>query len=395
MPAQLTPLIDEFLSGRSSPLAGLGSTFVSQGQKYGVDPRLLVAIAGAETSFGGYGPSQRIRNPFGMGPGIQYPSYAAAIAAAAKNLGQNYIGEGLDTIPEIQGKWAPSGAKNDPTGLNNNWVRNVSAYYKQLGGDPGVSAETTRYLSDAADLESRFAGVGDDAANAHAPSLSPEKMHEISGIAELVANPKQAQLQPVRGLGELSERVQPLPAMETDIGSTALAKVNIQKSIEDRLTKQALAAGLGVEFDHKGPLAPNAPAFMGSVAEYMQSHPVVGEVISEAKGFLGTPYKWGGESPKEGFDCSGFAQWLYGQQGIQLPRVTYDQIKSGVGVGFKDLAPGDLVFFGTKKDPHHEGIYIGNGQFIHAPKTGDVVKISSLTDGYYKQHFVTGRRVTR
>src|SRR5262245_24950427 len=163
----------------------MGGTFVKYGQQYGVDPRLLVSIAGAETSFGGYGPSQRIHNPFGMGPGINYPSYAAAIAAAAQNLGKNYIGQGLDTIAEIQKKWAPSGADNDPTGLNNNWVKNVSSYYTALGGDPSVATDVDAYVQTATDMEKKYAGVGDDSpapvlAGADAArTLSPEQSAAI------------------------------------------------------------------------------------------------------------------------------------------------------------------------------------------------------------------------
>lgn len=107
------------------------------------------------------------------------------------------------------------------------------------------------------------------------------------------------------------------------------------------------------------------------------------DVVSYAKKFMGTPYVWGGTTPK-GFDCSGFVQYVYrNSAGIELPRSTYDQINVGTAVSQNDLQPGDLVF------PHtgHVGIYVGNGQMIHSPKTGDVVKISSV----YK--FYAGRRI--
>jgi len=99
-----------------------------------------------------------------------------------------------------------------------------------------------------------------------------------------------------------------------------------------------------------------------------------GDVISYAKQYLGTPYVWGGTSPS-GFDCSGFVQYVYrNAAGIELPRDTYGQIGAGSRVSQDQLQPGDLVF------PHtgHVGIYIGGGQMIHAPKPGDVVKISSV-----------------
>lgn len=106
-------------------------------------------------------------------------------------------------------------------------------------------------------------------------------------------------------------------------------------------------------------------------------------IVDYAYQFLGTPYLWGGTTPS-GFDCSGFTQYVFkNAAGISLPRTTYDQINVGVAVSYNNLQPGDLVF------PHtgHVGIYIGGGQMIHAPSSGDVVKVSSV----YK--FYTARRV--
>lgn len=117
--------------------------------------------------------------------------------------------------------------------------------------------------------------------------------------------------------------------------------------------------------------------------------------VAEAKKYLGTPYLWGGSSPKTGFDCSGLVQWAYARQGIEIPRVTYDQIDapSGKKIGRDDLQPGDLVFFSTAAgDVHHVGMSLGGDRFIHAPRTGDVVKYSSLNEPYYAGQFAGGRR---
>lgn len=132
--------IQRYLRGKGSPLAAHAGAFVRAGQQYGVDPRFLVAIAGSETSFGTYGPSQRIHNPFGWGPHIKFGSYPEAINTIAKGLatGPHYKTKGRTTIPQIAGTWAPVGASNDPTGLNNNWTKNVSAYYRELGGNPNA-----------------------------------------------------------------------------------------------------------------------------------------------------------------------------------------------------------------------------------------------------------------
>lgn len=112
-------------------------------------------------------------------------------------------------------------------------------------------------------------------------------------------------------------------------------------------------------------------------------------VIAFASNYMGTPYVWGGTSPNPGFDCSGFTQYVYAHFGVSLGRTTYEQINDGAAVSRDQLQPGDLVLFGTAGNPHHVGIYVGDGAYIHAPHTGDSIKISSLDRG----DFVTGRRV--
>jgi RHS repeat-associated protein len=116
-------------------------------------------------------------------------------------------------------------------------------------------------------------------------------------------------------------------------------------------------------------------------------------VVAETRKYLGVPYLWGGTTP-QGFDCSGLVQWVYGHAKgvwVGLPRVTYDQVHSGVEAVRSSLRPGDLIFFANNS---HVGIYIGNGRFIHAPHRGDVVKINSLT-GYYATAYGSARRIIR
>jgi peptidoglycan DL-endopeptidase CwlO len=108
-----------------------------------------------------------------------------------------------------------------------------------------------------------------------------------------------------------------------------------------------------------------------------------------AQRYLGVPYVWGGASPS-GFDCSGLVMYVYAQLGISLPHYTVSQYNSGPHVSRGALAPGDLVFFDGLG---HVGIYLGGGSFIHAPHTGDVVKISSLYDGWYSSSYAGATRV--
>ena len=115
-----------------------------------------------------------------------------------------------------------------------------------------------------------------------------------------------------------------------------------------------------------------------------------GGVVGVAMQYLGVPYVWGGMSPS-GFDCSGLIAYAYAQVGVSLPHHAASQYNYGVAVSREELQAGDLVFFDGLG---HAGIYIGGGQFIHAPHTGDVVKISGLSDGWYASSWVGARRIT-
>lgn len=112
--------------------------------------------------------------------------------------------------------------------------------------------------------------------------------------------------------------------------------------------------------------------------------------------YLGVPYLWGGASPFAGFDCSGLVMYVYAQLGIQLQHYTGAQIHEGIPVPRAMLQPGDIIFFFAHGGvPDHEGMYIGHGQFIQAPHTGDVVKISSLSDPQYALGYVGAVRPYR
>jgi len=119
------------------------------------------------------------------------------------------------------------------------------------------------------------------------------------------------------------------------------------------------------------------------------------DLVDYMKQFVGTPYVWGGTDPS-GFDCSGLMQYSFKKFGINLPRVTYDQIGQGQAVSMKGLRAGDLVFFDTDpgtKGPDHVGMYIGGGKMIDAPRPGKNVEIVDMTKGYYADRFLGGRRM--
>ncbi len=118
-------------------------------------------------------------------------------------------------------------------------------------------------------------------------------------------------------------------------------------------------------------------------------------VLQRAFALLGTPYRWGGTSPDNGFDCSGLVGYVFRTIGIDLPRVSRAMANEGTPVTDRNaLAEGDLVFFGRRGRVDHVGIYIGDGKFLHAPRTGRDVTVSTLTDGYWGQKYMEARRIT-
>ena len=117
-------------------------------------------------------------------------------------------------------------------------------------------------------------------------------------------------------------------------------------------------------------------------------------LLQTARGQLGICYRAGGSTPRSGYDCSGYVQWVFWQHGLALPRQSYDQYQLGEKVERGNLRAGDLVFFEIeKKGASHVGIYVDRGRFIHCSSTGGCVRQDYLGDKYWIEHYLGARRV--
>lgn len=124
------------------------------------------------------------------------------------------------------------------------------------------------------------------------------------------------------------------------------------------------------------------------------SAPAPGVAVADlAQAYVGSPYRWGGTSPA-GFDCTGFVMWVYNQFGVGLPHNEAGQLASGAAVGADDLQPGDVLVFANtyRRGLSHVGIYVGDGQFVHAADERHGVVVSQLWDGYWGPRFVGASR---
>lgn len=116
------------------------------------------------------------------------------------------------------------------------------------------------------------------------------------------------------------------------------------------------------------------------------------EIVKNAQKYMGVPYVWGGTTP-DGWDCSGFTQYVMKESGISIPRTAAEQFNKGVAVNKSDLQIGDLVFFTTyKPGASHVGFYMGDDKFIHASSAAKKVTINSLSETYYTDHYIGARR---
>jgi cell wall-associated NlpC family hydrolase len=188
---------------------------------------------------------------------------------------------------------------------------------------------------------------------------------------------------------QLGQRKQLLSSIQGEIAHLKAEEAARQAELKRQLAAQLAAQQAASQQAAIAPTVPSvAPPSTTTAPPPVAPPPTHGGVVGIAMQYLGTPYVWGGASPS-GFDCSGLVMYVFAQVGISLPHSSYAQYGMGSPVSRSDLQPGDLVFFDGLG---HVGIYVGGGSFIHAPHTGDVVKISSLS-GWYASTYVGARRL--
>ena len=170
--------------------------------------------------------------------------------------------------------------------------------------------------------------------------------------------------------------------IEDENGETVKRKKIIQKQVKATKAYKRLSSYIMRKESTTG-----APYILNGASTVMGN-----AIVAEAEKYLGVPYVWGGTSP-DGFDCSGLVQYVCNSLGITVNRVAEDQFTNGIPVNRDELMPGDLVFFEQNGYIHHVGIYVGNNMMLHAPHTGDVVRIASLESEYYQREYAGARRV--
>ncbi|ALR07640.2 C40 family peptidase [Xylella fastidiosa] len=121
------------------------------------------------------------------------------------------------------------------------------------------------------------------------------------------------------------------------------------------------------------------------------------EVVMRALSLVGTPYRFGGNTPESGFDCSGLVSYVYRDAlDLRLPRTSYElAVVQGPKIDAEQLTTGDLVFFGSARSVTHVGIYLSEGRFVHAPSSGGTVRLDRLDTPYWRDHYTGAKRVLR
>jgi cell wall-associated NlpC family hydrolase len=248
---------------------------------------------------------------------------------------------------------------------------NPQTFLDQMAALTQISRSQASVMADLQTARHRQAQATTDAQAAVAQAEAT-----VKGLDKDKADLQSAAAQVQHVLGNLQAKQQQLIQAAKDAAARKAAQARAaQLAAQARATALAAAA-----FQAQSVAVPAAPT-VTTTQHYSGNAAQIAVQAAEAE--LGKPYQWGASGP-DTFDCSGLTMYAYAQAGISLPHFTGDQWNQGRHVSQGELQPGDLVFFEQSRG--HVGIYLGGGRFIHAPHTGDVVKISSLTGWYASQY---------
>ena len=267
-------------------------------------------------------------------------------------------------------------------------AKSLDDVLSQIDAQSRITAQDTRILRDLKRYRATVAAKAQQLESARTTQAQIVREREVEKQA---IEAKLAERQ--RLLASVQDEVRRLEAQErarqAELRRQALAELARQRQVAAEQARQrAQAATQPAAPTNAAPSPDNAPVPIPTPLPADASKGA--QVVAIAMQYLGVPYVWGGASPSAGFDCSGLTMFVFAQVGISLPHYAAAQYQLGVPVPRDQLQPGDLVFF---HNLGHMGMYIGGGNFIHAPHTGDVVKISSIDDANYVAGWVGARRV--
>jgi cell wall-associated NlpC family hydrolase len=229
--------------------------------------------------------------------------------------------------------------------------------------------------------DQRTSVVGDVKVFRNSVAHQEAKLHRAQSEQKRIVAQRIAEKSSIQS--KLAQRNDLLRSVRSEIEHLRAVERSRQLALAQQARAQAAQPTVTAAFGGVGATAPESasPSLAAPASHY-------GGVVGIAMQYLGVPYVWGGASPS-GFDCSGLVVYAFAQVGVSLPHSSYALYGAGVPVSYDQLQAGDLVFF---YGLGHVGIYVGGGMFIHAPHTGDVVKISSLS-GSYTASYVGARRI--